>query len=362
MISIDTLIVGLYLVGIFTALVVAHEWGHMWVAKRFGMRVEEFSVGIGPLLAQLWRDRTGTVYTVRWLPLGGFVRIAGMMPDEEAVPGSFQSKPLHARFLTVLAGPVASVLFGFILLVLIGLTAGLPTGEPTPQVRFVQPDSPAQQVGIRIGDVLLAIDGKPVKTIEDASKTIRASANKPITLTLRRGGETLTLTVTPRLEEERDEKGNVQKIGRIGVVWRTERRPQPLGTVIGHAARLSVGIVFGIADSLYRLVSGKGNIHEVGSIISIASATSAAAQLGFVEVADFAAMFSIMLGVVNLLPIPILDGGYLLIFTIEALRRRKLSPEAMARVQIAGLVIVLAIFITVFSLDIYKLVTGKLIR
>ncbi|GBC89831.1 Regulator of sigma-W protease RasP [bacterium HR14] len=226
----------------------------------------------------------------------------------------------------------------------------------------MQPDSPAQQAGIRIGDVLLAIDGKPVKTIEDASKTIRASANKPITLTLRRGGETLTLTVTPRLEEERDEKGNVQKIGRIGVVWRTERRPQPLGTVIGHAARLSVGIVFGIADSLYRLVSGKGNIHEVGSIISIASATSAAAQLGFVEVADFAAMFSIMLGVVNLLPIPVLDGGYLLIFTIEALRRRKLSPEAMARVQIAGLVIVLAIFITVFSLDIYKLVTGKLIR
>lgn len=360
--NMDILITGLYLIGIFTVLVVAHELGHMWVAKWYRMRVEEFAVGMGPILVRLGRDRSGTVYTLRALPIGGFVRIAGMMPDDEHVEGGFQSKPLYARFLTVLAGPVASFLFGFVLLVMIGLTAGLPTGEPTPQVRFVQPDSPAQQAGLRIGDVLLAIDGKPIKTIEEASKIIRASANKPITLTLRRSHETLTLSVVPRLEEERDKQGQIQKIGRIGIVWRTERRPESLGTVIGHAGRLSVAIVFGIGESLYRMISGKGNIHEVGSIISIASATSATAQLGFVEVADFASAFSIMLGVVNLLPIPVLDGGYLLIFTIEAIRRRKLSPEAMARVQVAGLVVVLAIFFTVFSLDIYKLFTGKLIR
>jgi regulator of sigma E protease len=117
-----------------------------------------------------------------------------------------------------------------------------------------------------------------------------------------------------------------------------------------------------IVDGLRRLIFGQGNIHEVGSVISIASATNATAKLGLVEVADFAAKFSVMLGIINLLPIPVLDGGYLLIFTIEALRRRKLSPEAMARVQMAGLVIVLMIFVTVFSLDIYKLITGKLIR
>lgn len=375
----------LYLIIIFTVLVAVHEWGHMWMAKRFGMKVEEFAIGMGPILVRLYRGRDGTLYTLRALPIGGFVRIPGMTPDEAHVEGGFQSKPLHARFLAVFAGPLASILFGFLLLVVIGVTAGLPTGKPTPQVRFVQPDSPAQQAGIRIGDVLIAIDGQPVETTEQASKIIRANPNKRLTLTLRRNGEVLTVPVVPRLEEEQvlEPRGQAQpsdapstpavgssesptpktvKIGRIGVVWRTERQREPLGVAIAHAARLSVGIVIGIVDSLRRLISGQGNIHEVGSLISIASATNATAQLGVVEVADFAAAFSIMLGVVNLLPIPVLDGGYLMIFTIEAIRRRQLSPEAMARAQMAGLVIVLAIFLTVFSLDIYKLLTGKLIR
>lgn len=374
----------IYLIVIFTVLVAVHEWGHMWMAKRFGMKVEEFAIGMGPVLVRLYRGRDGTLYTLRALPIGGFVRIPGMTPDEAHVEGGFQSKPLHARFLAVLAGPLASILFGFVLLVVIGVTAGLPTGKPTPQVRFVQPDSPAQQAGIRIGDVLVAIDGQPVETTEQASKIIRANPNKTLTLTLRRNGEVLILPVVPRLEEEQvlepqkpARSGDVSstptigsdsatpktvKIGRIGVVWRTERQRESLGVALAHAARLSVGIVIGIVDSLRRLISGQGNIHEVGSLISIASATNATAQLGVVEVADFAAAFSIMLGVVNLLPIPVLDGGYLMIFTIEAIRRRRLSPEAMARAQMAGLVIVLAIFLTVFSLDIYKLLTGKLIR
>ncbi|MEM2002673.1 MAG: site-2 protease family protein, partial [Candidatus Methanomethylicaceae archaeon] len=115
-------------------------------------------------------------------------------------------------------------------------------------------------------------------------------------------------------------------------------------------------------DSIRRLLFGQGNIHEVGSVISIVSVTDATARLGFADVADFAASLSTMLGIVNLLPIPVLDGGYLLIFTVEAIRRRQLSAEAMARVQAVGLVIVLALFLTVFSLDIYKWLTGKLIR
>jgi regulator of sigma E protease len=132
--------------------------------------------------------------------------------------------------------------------------------------------------------------------------------------------------------------------------------------VLAQAGLMTVGMTVAIVDGLRRLLFGQGNIHEVGSIISIASATSATAKLGIVEVADFAAKFSVMLGIINLLPIPVLDGGYLMIFTVEAIRRRKLSPEAMMRVQFAGLVIVLMIFVTVFSLDIYKLLTGKLIR
>ncbi|MCS7301060.1 MAG: M50 family metallopeptidase [Fimbriimonadales bacterium] len=356
------LLTALYLVGIFTLLVAAHELGHMWVAKRFKMKVEEFAIGIGPLLLRLWRGRDGTVYTLRALPLGGFVKIAGMMPDEEHLDGSFQSKPLYARFLTVLAGPVASVLFGFILFVIIGLTAGLPSLEdPTPQVRMVIPDSPAQAAGLRTGDVLIAINGQPVKTAERAGEIIRAHPNKPLQLTLERNGSPFTVTITPR-EVDAEIDGQPRKIGQIGVMWHVQRKKEPFHQVLAHAALMTAGMSLAIVDGLRRLIFGEGNIHEVGSIISIASATNATAQLGPVEVADFAAKFSVMLGIINLLPIPVLDGGYLLIFTIEALRRRKLSPEAMARVQMAGLVIVLMIFLTVFSLDIYKLVTGKLIR
>jgi regulator of sigma E protease len=147
-----TLLTIVYLVGIFTLLVAAHELGHMWVAKRFGMKVEEFAIGIGPILARLWRGRDGTLYTIRAFPIGGFVKIPGMLPDEEHLEGSFQSKPLHARFLTVLAGPLASILFGYLLFVIIGLTAGLPSlDDPTPQVRMVMPDTPAQAAGLRTG-------------------------------------------------------------------------------------------------------------------------------------------------------------------------------------------------------------------
>jgi len=351
-----------YLVGIFTLLVAAHELGHMWVAKRFGMKVEEFAIGIGPILARLWRGRDGTLYTIRAFPIGGFVKIPGMLPDEEHLEGSFQSKPLHARFLTVLAGPLASILFGYLLFVIIGLTAGLPSlDDPTPQVRMVMPDTPAQAAGLRTGDVLLAINGEPVKSAEQASRIIRASANKPLQLTLKRNDAPFVVVITPKeVEAEIDDKR--QKIGQIGVLWHVQRKRESFGQVLAQAGLMTVGMTVAIVDGLRRLLFGQGNIHEVGSIISIASATSATAKLGIVEVADFAAKFSVMLGIINLLPIPVLDGGYLMIFAVEAIRRRKLSPEAMMRVQFAGLVIVLMIFVTVFSLDIYKLLTGKLIR
>jgi len=352
----------IYLIGMFTLLVAAHELGHMWVAKRCRMRVEEFAIGVGPILVRLGRDQDGTLYTLRALPVGGFVRITGMLPEEAQEPGSFASKPLYMRFLTVLAGPLASILFGFILFVLVGLIAGLPSDKTTPRIRFVQPDSPAQRAGLRIGDVLVAVNGEPVATTEQAAKVIRASANKPLQLTLHRDGQTLTVQVTPRLEEVSVGQGRKEKIGRIGVVWHTERKRESVGVVLKQGALLTVHITLGIIDSMRRLLFGQGNIHEVGSVISIVSVTDATARLGFADVADFAASLSTMLGIVNLLPIPVLDGGYLLIFTVEAIRRRQLSAEAMARVQAVGLVIVLALFLTVFSLDIYKWLTGKLIR
>jgi regulator of sigma E protease len=352
-----------YLVGIFTLLVAAHEFGHMWVAKRFKMKVEEFAIGIGPILARLWRGRDGTLYTIRAFPIGGFVKIPGMLPDEEHLEGSFQSKPLHARFLTVLAGPLASILFGYLLFVIIGLTAGLPSlDDPTPQVRMVMPDTPAQAAGLRTGDVLLAINGEPVKSAEQASRIIRASANKPLQLTLKRNDAPFVVIITPK-EVEAEIDGKRQKIGQIGVLWHVQRKRESFGQVLAQAGLMTVGMTVAIVDGLRRLLFGQGNIHEVGSIISIASVTNATAQTG--HRGGRRLRRQVQRDAWHYQPAADTRAGRWVSddFHSGSHPPSQAQPRSDdARVQIAGLVIVLMIFVTVFSLDIYKLLTGKLIR
>lgn len=357
----------IYILFIFTLLVVAHELGHMLVAKFFRMRVEEFAVGMGPRILRFGVGKDGTEYTWRLFPLGGFVKIPGMMPGEEHVEDGFQSKSRAARFWTIFAGPLASLITGFLLFLAVGMTAGIPSNKAHPQVLGIPKDGPVASVDfknpqgvtskLQSGDVLVKIDNTPIETTDDARKIIEASAGKPITLVFQRGDEQITGQVTPK---EREEGG--KKVGKIGVAWTPAREKVGLVKSVTYAAERTYVACWLILDFLKRLVSGKGSAEEVGSVITIAGAVNNQARLGADWVMDLAGDISITLAVVNLLPIPVLDGGYLLLIAIETLRRRKMSPEASMRAQMVGLVIVLMLFVTVISLDVYKLINGKMIR
>lgn len=462
----DSLLVVLYLFGMFTLLVATHEWGHMRVAKWVGMKVEEFAFGFGPLIRRLWRGRDGTEYTWRAVPLGGFVRIVGMMPNEEHIPDGFQAKSRPARFLTVLAGPLASILLGSLLFMLIGVTVGFRTGRTKPQIRYVEFNTPAAQAGLQIGDVVVGVAApiqtaeqverviraypdkelhfqiqregklkeitirtshvvpnpppregaeqaqrgpsprpspeqkegfigitwagpKPeiqnfaptspaqqaglqvgdrvkeirviVKTAEDAAPLIRANPGKPVRIQIRRKDQILTYMITPR-QEQVTEGGQKKTIGRIGVMWNVERKRVGVVVSLGRSVEVTWRTLASVVVGIKQLVVGHAKVEEVGSLITIVGATSATSRLGFAEVVEFAASFSIMLGLINLLPIPVLDGGYLLLITIEAIRRRKLSPKAAMVAQALGFSIVLLLFFTLISLDLYKLASGRLIR
>ncbi|MCX7993776.1 MAG: M50 family metallopeptidase [Fimbriimonadales bacterium] len=349
----------IYLFGVFVLLVAVHELGHLWAARQFKMKIEEFAIGIGPVLARLWRGRDGTTYTIRALPLGGFVKIAGMVPQEQHREDGFLSKPLYARALTILAGPIASLLFGFILLSIVGAGAGLPSPQnPTLQVRFVSPSTPAHQAGVCIGDTLLKVGNLTVGNLEEFEQAIAAYAGQTTTLLLRRDHQqiTLKLAVPPNISRS----GKISQT--LGFVWLHEREHFDPATVASNAALTTVAVPVGVWQGVFWIFTGKGDFQNMGSLISIASLIEATAQLGFWETLEFAAMFSLMLGAINLLPIPVLDGGYLLIFLIEAIRRRRLSPEAFAWIQFLGMLIVMAMCLGAISLDIYRLCTGTLIR
>jgi regulator of sigma E protease len=356
------MITALYVLAVFTLLVAVHELGHMIAAKLCRMRVEEFAFGMGPLLKRLGRGRDGTEYTWRWLPIGGFVKIPGMLPGEEDIVGGFQSKSRSARFITILAGPVASILLGFVLFFLVGVTAGLPMEkEANPLVQFVDQNTPAQRAGVRIGDMILSVDGQSVLSTEDARKVIEKSAGKNLQLRIRRDGSEITLNVVPEPKKVKGEDGKEQTVGRIGVMWQARRERVGVLKAVTHSFEQTWFLMTGITGALGRIIS-EGNVKELGGPISIVNATGAVSRLGLAEVAQFAGSFSIMLGIFNLLPIPVLDGGYLLLIAIEAIRRKKMSPQAAMAVQFVGLAIVLVIFVSVISLDLYRLATGQMIR
>jgi len=349
----------LYLLGVFVLLVAAHELGHMWVARRFRMKVEEFAIGVGPILLRLWRGRDDALYTIRAFPIGGFVKIAGMMPGEEYLEGSFQSKPLHARALTILAGPVASLLLGFMLLGTVRVGAGVPSYEnATLQVRFVSPNTPAHHAGVCIGDIVLKVDNQAIESVEQFEQTIASCVGRIVELQILRDQQQITLYLAI--------PSSIQRADRIsqgiGLEWLFEREYCGFETAVATAGITAIAVPVGVWQGAYWFITGQGDLQDVGSVISIASLLQTTAQLGFWELLELAAMFSLMLGAINLLPIPVLDGGYLLIFLIEALRRRKLSPEAFAWFQLFGLLVVMTLCLGAISLDIYRLYTGAMIR
>ncbi len=345
-------------IAVLGVLIVVHEFGHFIVAKKSGVGVLKFSVGFGPTL--FGRTINGTEYVLSAIPLGGFVKMVGEDPDsdepvDEAI--SFSHQKLWKRCAIVLAGPMFNLLFAFVAFSSLFYFYGLPVPDDGAKVGMVQEDKPAGAAGFKSGDLITAIDGAPISTWEELSNTIRGSEGGALSVAVMRGGAAVTLEVTPEKQDPKNVFGEVtgESYYAIGIGHATARRAVGVLRAISEGFQHSVWWITTIAMSVYKMVTGHIPAAEIGGPILIVQAAGAQAQVGLEALINFMSVISINLGILNLLPIPVLDGGHLLFFLIEGVMRRPLDLRQREMAQQVGLVILVALMAFAFYNDIGRL-------
>jgi regulator of sigma E protease len=341
---------------VLTIIVFFHELGHFLVARWCGIKVLVFSIGFGPELVG-FNDRKGTRWKISAIPLGGYVKffgddnaasvpdtqaIAAMKPDERKV--SFFHKSVWARIAVVAAGPIANFLLAIVIFATIFTIYG--KQEITARVNKIVAGSAAEAAGFQPGDLVLSINGGKIETFRDMQEIVSLKADEPLDFVVDRGGTEVKLVAKPRLTEQKDRFGNVYHIGMLGIEApdRPEDvRTRPLGPIeaIGEAGKQTWFVVDQTFRYLGKLIVGRASTQELGGPLRIAQMSGQAASLGFTFLMNFAGLISVSIGLLNLFPIPLLDGGHLLFYTFEALRGRPLSE----RVQEVGFRIGFAIIV-----------------
>ncbi len=338
---------------VLAVLVFIHEFGHYLAARLCGVKVETFSLGFGPELFG-WFDKHGTRWKVSALPLGGYVKMFGdadaasapgeglatMTPEERAV--SHHHQPLGRRAIIAAAGPFANYLLAIVLLAGLFMTAGEPVTPP--EIGVVQPGSAAAAAGLKPGDRFVSANGESVARFEDIQRIVRLNVGTPIDLTIRRQNQLVSLRATPKITDVVDRFGDhhsfgVLGVGRSGVDY---VRLNPVNAVVQAGAE-TWSITSGTLTAVWQMIIGARTTEELGGPIKIAKLSSQVWQQGGVlDLINFMALLSVNLGLINLFPIPVLDGGHLLFYAAEALRGRPLGQ----RVQQVGFQIGLALVFT----------------
>jgi regulator of sigma E protease len=452
----DALLTVLSLVIVLGVLVFVHELGHFLAAKWAGIRVFRFSVGMGAPIRRLTWTRNGTEYTVSWLPLGGYVKMAsqeemagdvleGAAPVEAVPPEeTFEAKPVWKRMVVILAGVTFNVVFAWALFSAMLYTNGRPVNPTTtvgalvdtlitadlaplgelragdritavsgqavtsweevteqiqqaagdsvvlefanreplvlpihhdalaeritagfavlpelpPVIGRVLGDRPAYAAGLKAGDTVLALDGTPVGQWYDMVRSVELRAGTPVVLSIGRAGERLEISVTPRAEEVRFPGGETRSIGRIGVLPKgTDARYEPmgLGESVVAGAVMTAGTSTFIVRSVRGMLTGRISAREVGGPIAIGQSAAESARAGFDSFLMFMALISVNLAVINMLPIPVLDGGQFLFLLGEAVLRRPLPLKLRQRLTALGLLLLGLLMVLAFSNDIRRL-------
>lgn len=410
---------------IFSVIVIVHEFGHFYFARRSGILVREFSIGMGPKLLQ-WQGKDGVAYTLRMLPLGGYVRMAGADEGEDLQPGmfvslvldehevvqtintsqklqltnaipfevaqsdlvdaltvsgyvngddqnmvtysvnhdatliesdgtkiriaprdvQFQSAKLSRRMLTNFAGPMNNFILTFILCaILIVLQGGV--GDPsTSKLGSILPDSPAQAAGLKQGDRILSLDGKKVADWNDLVSVIQAHPKEKLTVTYERKGKKYQTTLTPDAVDS-----GTQKVGQIGV---NMAQKSGIGVAITGAFQLSVDMATQIFKALGSMIVHP-DIDKLGGPVAIYQQSSIVASQGLKTILYFMALISINIGIFNLLPIPALDGGKLVLNIVELLRGKPMKPEHEGLITMIGVGLILILFVLVTWNDIQRM-------
>jgi regulator of sigma E protease len=353
---------------VLTVLVFVHELGHYWVARRNGVKVETFSIGFGPELFG-WTARSGTRWKVSALPLGGYVKMFGdmdassrpdddknraMTAEERAV--AFPYKSLSAKAWIVAAGPLANFLFAFVLLAGLFLFAGQPT---TPAViTEVMEGSAAERAGLLAGDRIVSINGEAVERFEDVQRVVQLNLERPLAIVVDRGGQPVELTAQPTIVTDVDPQGCEVRVARLGIKAEG-RENRELGVL--ESVQVGASETWGIArdtlGALWQIVAGERGTDELGGPIRIAELSGQVAEFGLVSLLWFMAILSVNLGLINLFPIPVLDGGHLLFFACEAVRGRPLGPRAQEYGFKIGIALVLSLMIFATINDLVR-ITG----
>lgn len=350
---------------VLSVLIFVHELGHYLVARRFGVRVETFSIGFGREIVG-WTDRVGTRWKVSIIPLGGYVKMFGEMDFTEAderpaltsdeKAESFQHKSLGKKAAIVAAGPAANFLFALVALMGLFLTVGEPA--PLPIVGSVQEDSAAAAAGFQSGDRITAIEGEGVEWFEDIRKAVSAHPDVPLRFDLDRDGTTITLIATPKPHLESDGEGHERTIGIVGIRPDLKqvgyRALNPLQAV-GAAFDRTLGLTTQIITSLGEIITGSRSAEELGGPLRIAQLSGQVAEDGVINLIFFMAALSVNLGLINLFPVPMLDGGHLMFYGFEAIRGKPVSPRILEYCFRIGLAFVLLLMVFATWNDIVNL-------
>ncbi|MGD0884299.1 MAG: RIP metalloprotease RseP [Thermodesulfovibrionales bacterium] len=354
-----TFLSALILLGV---LIFVHEFGHFLCAKLMNVKVLKFSLGFGPKV--IGRQYGETEYLLSSVPLGGYVKMLGEDQGDEISDAdkarAFSSQPVWKRLLIVFFGPLFNVLFATVIFAVLFLT-GVPS--LLPEVGEVIPDSPAAHSGLTKGDMIVEIDGTPIKHWDEVTEIIHKSAGKRLPITIRRGKEAIALEITPEKKATPNIFGENKAVGLIGIKPSGNTfidREGPSGALVQafkKTADISVLTVVSILKLIERIIPAE----TIGGPILIFQLAGQQASQGLMNFFAFMAVISINLGIANLLPIPILDGGHVLFLGVEVIRRKPLGDKAIMVAQRIGLAIIITIMVFAFYNDIMRLITGKMI-
>lgn len=338
-------------------LIFVHELGHFAAAKWAGVGVQTFSLGFGP---RLIGKRIGeTDYRLSAIPLGGFVKMVGESPTDEVSPEeearSFSHKSVWKRMIIVAAGPLSNVALAVVAYYVLAIVWGQPV--LTAEVGEVLKDMPAQAAGVQTGDVIKAVDGTPIDRWDQLRESVRLSGGKPVDLLIERAGQQLNLSITPKTVQVKDLFGETITIYQIGLGASGNTFHVDYGPIdsMGKALESTWNASHLIITSVGKIIAGKVSRDQLGGPIYIAQVAGEAARRGLDTLLAFAAIISVNLAVLNLLPIPALDGGHLLVFLVEAIIRRPVSIKVRERIQQVGVMFLLLLMVLVLYNDLDRI-------
>ena len=336
---------------VFGFLIFIHEFGHYLFARIFKVKINEFSIGMGPKLMSYKSKKTGINYALSMLPIGGYVAMAGE-DDESDDPNSFDKKSAWQRLIITAAGAAVNLIVGFIVMTL--LITITPIGSTTVAEFYTKEESgfeiSSAESGLKEGDVIIAIDGKKVSILDELSYEIMRRGTKPLDITVIRDGSPITVpdVVFPGMTEEGQSFGTMDF-----KVFRAERS---FGNLMNHAMRRSFLTVRMCWESIYDLLTGRYTMEAVSGPVGISSAIGDAARQGVASLLHITALISINLGVMNLLPIPALDGGRIITILAEMVSRKRLPKKVEGMINAVGLALLLLLSLVIMVKDVVKLI------